>query len=148
MSSEKENVVIVGGGLSGTTIAKELSAKLDHSKYNLILIEVRQSLIWLLGGARMAATNEAGAVDDYLFDYDKFFPAGKGTVKQARVEKIIPNSGGKGGKLELSGGDVLPYRGMSTFDRGRHNCLIDPLLPSPRFGDWVQVGRSYRLPGE
>lgn len=114
MSSAKENVVIVGGGLGGTVVAQELSAKLDHSKYNLVLVEARSQLIWMLGGARMAVTNEKGAVDDYLFNYDKFFPAGKGTVKQAKVEKITPNSDGKGGKLELSGGEVLPYRGTSA----------------------------------
>jgi len=109
-SSEKENVVIVGGGLGGTTLAKELSAKLDHSKYNLIVVETRPYLIWMLGGARMAVSTGEGSVDDYLFNYDKFFPAGKGTVKQAKVEKIIPDGDGKGGELELSGGETLPYK--------------------------------------
>jgi len=112
-SSEKENIVIVGGGLSGTTIAEGLSAKLDHSKYNLILVETRPYLIWMLGGARLAVTTENGAVDDYLFTYDKFFPAGKGSVKNAKVEKIVPNGEGNGGILELSGGESLPYRSTS-----------------------------------
>jgi NADH dehydrogenase FAD-containing subunit len=113
-SSTKENVVIVGGGLGGTVVAKELSAKLDHSKYNLILVEARPYLIWMLGGLRLAVTNEEGAADNYLFNYDKFFPAGKGTVKKAKVEKIVPNSGSEGGELQLVGGDVLSYRSMST----------------------------------
>jgi len=112
-SPAKENVVIVGGGLAGTVVAKELSAKLDHSKYNLILLEARPYLIWMLAGARMAVTSEEGAVDNYLFNYDKFFPAGKGTVKKAKVEKIVPNNDGNGGELELTGGEVLPYRSMS-----------------------------------
>lgn len=113
-SSAKENVVVVGGGLGGTLIAKELSAKLDHSQYNLILVEARPYLIWRLGGARIAVTKEEGAVDNYLFNYDKFFPAGKGTVKRAKVEKIVPSSDGNSGELQLTEGDVLPYRSMST----------------------------------
>lgn len=108
--STKENIVVVGGGLSGTAMAKDLSAKLDHSKYNLIVVEARPYLVYLIGGARMTVTTEKGAVDNYLFYYDKLFPAGKGTVKKARVEKIVPNSDGKGGELELSGGEILPYR--------------------------------------
>jgi len=112
--SAKENVVVVGGGLGGTLMAKELSAKLDHSKYNLFLVEARSHLIWVLGGLRIAVTKEEGAVDNYLFNYDKFFPAGKGTVKKAKVEKIVPNSDGNGGELQLTEGDVLPYRSMST----------------------------------
>ena len=123
-SSAKENVVIVGGGIGGTAIAKELSAKLDHSRYNLYLVEARSHLIWLLGGARMAVTKEEGAVDNYLFNYDKFFPAGKGTVKKARVEKIVPNSDGNGGELQLAEGDVLPYRSMPTQLRGNYIHLI------------------------
>jgi len=109
-SSTKENVVIVGGGLSGTVLAKELSTKLDHSKYNLIMVEARPYLIWMLGGARMTVTNEKAAVDDYLFNYDKFFPEGKGTVKRAKVEKIVPTADGKGGELELAGGEILRYK--------------------------------------
>ena len=113
-SPAKQNVVIVGGGLAGTVLAKELSAKLDHSKYNLVVVEARPYLVWMLGGARMSVTTEKGAMDDYFFNYDKFLPAGKGTVKKAKVEKIVPNGDGAGGELELSGGEVLPYRSLST----------------------------------
>jgi len=109
-SPAKQNVVIVGGGGAGTVLAKDLSTKLDHSKFNLVVVEARPYLIWMLGGARMTATTEKGAMDDYFFNYDKFLPAGKGTVKKAKVEKIVPNSDGAGGELELSGGEVLPYR--------------------------------------
>lgn len=114
-SHAKENVVIVGGGLGGTAVAKEISNKLDHSKFNLVVVEARPYLIWMLGGARMAVTNEEGAVDNYLFNYDKFLPPGKGTVKKAKVQKISPNGNGNGGSLELTGGEVLPYRGTSTL---------------------------------
>jgi len=108
--STKENIVVVGGGLSGTSIAKELSAKLDHSKYNLVLVEPRPYLVYLIGGARMTVTTEEGATDNYLLSYDKLFPEGKGTVKKAKVEKIVPSQDDKGGELELSGGEILPYR--------------------------------------
>jgi hypothetical protein len=145
-SSTKENVVIVGGGLTGTLLAKELSAKLDHSKYDLIVVETRPYLIWMLGGARMAVTNEKGAVDDYLFNYDKLLPAGKGTVKRAKVQKVVPNSNGQGGELELVGGEILPYRGTYVNRRGDDSHLTSLLLHSPRVGDWIQVGWSCRLP--
>ncbi|KAF9647860.1 FAD/NAD(P)-binding domain-containing protein [Thelephora ganbajun] len=124
-SSTKENVVILGGGLGGTIIAKELSAKLDHSKYNLILVEARPYLIWILGGTRMTVTNEKGAPDDYLFDYEKFFPAGKGTVKKAKAEKIVQNSDGRGGKLELAGGEILPYRALVLATGSKWTGPID-----------------------
>ena len=144
VSPVKENVVVVGGGIGGTIIAKELSAKLDHSKYNLFLVELRPYLIWKLGGLRIAVTKEEGAVDNYLFNYDKFFPTGKGTVKKAKVEKIVPNSDGNGGELQLTEGDVLPYRGMSAQLRWLRSS--DRVLRSPRVGDWVPVDRSHRLP--
>jgi len=112
-SPAKQNVVIVGGGLAGTVLAKELTAKLDHSKYNLVVVEARPYLVWMLGGARMTVATEKDAMNNYFFNYDKFFPAGKGTVKKAKVQKIVPNSDGTGGELELSEGEVLPYRSMS-----------------------------------
>lgn len=110
----KENIVIVGGGLGGTAAAKELSAKLDHSKYNLIVVEARPYLIYMPAGARVSVSTEEGAMDNYVFNYDKLFPAGKGTVKRAKVEKIVPKSNGKGGELELSGGEILPYKCTSA----------------------------------
>jgi len=119
----KQNVVIVGGGLAGTILAKDLSAKLDHSKFNLVVVESRPYLIWMLGGARMSSTTEPGAMDNYFFKYDKFFPAGKGTVKNAKVEKIVPGSDGASGELQLAGGETLSYRGMATPARDVRNFL-------------------------
>ena len=119
-SPAKENVVVVGGGLAGSTVAKELSAKLDYSKYNLIVVETRPYLIWLPGGPRMTVTNEKAAVDEYVFNYDKFLPAGKGIVRKAKVEKIIPNGDGSGGELELVGGETLSYRGAFDPLSGHH----------------------------
>lgn len=114
-SSGKENIVIVGGGLSGSYLAKELSTKLDHSKYNLIVVEARSKLVYVIGGARMAVTDEDGGVDKYLIKYDKLFPEGKGSVKKAKVEKIVPDELDNGGELLLSGGETLPYRCTSTL---------------------------------
>ena len=128
----KENVVVLGGGLCGTAFAKELSAKLDHSKYNLIVVEARTRLIWMLGGARMAVTDE-GAPDKYFFAYDKFFPEGKGTVKNAKVEKIVPNSDGNGGALELAGGETLPYRSTSIQLR---RSRVSDVSSLPQFSCW------------
>jgi NADH dehydrogenase FAD-containing subunit len=41
MSSAKTNVVIVGGGGAGLTIAQALSPKLDFNKHELIVITER-----------------------------------------------------------------------------------------------------------
>jgi ribulose 1,5-bisphosphate synthetase/thiazole synthase len=41
MSADKSNVVIIGGGGAGLTIAQALATKLDHSKYDLLVITNR-----------------------------------------------------------------------------------------------------------
>ena len=126
--STKENIVIVGGGLGGAAVAKELSGKLDHSKYNLIVVEARPYLVYMIGGARMAVTTEKGSLDEYLLRYDDLFTSGNVTVKNAKVEKIIPNRDGNGGELQIrsSGGnpEPLPYRCASYISIAIVHILI------------------------
>jgi NADH dehydrogenase FAD-containing subunit len=56
----KASVVIVGGGLSGAAVARELSKKLDKSKHNLIVINPRPFDIWLPALVRAVVTGENG----------------------------------------------------------------------------------------
>jgi hypothetical protein len=138
----KENIVIVGGGLAGINIARLLSAKLDHSKYDLIVVEPRPYLVYMIGGARMAVTTEQGAMDKYLLRYKKFFAEGKGTVKTAKVESIVPNQ--QGGVLHLVGGETLSYLCASSSTAAV--AYVNTISCRPCVGDWVQVDWSPRIP--
>lgn len=94
-----KNVVVLGGGGAGVTVAQSLSKKLDHAQYNLILVDMRPCMIWLPAGARMVVTRDEAFTDTVrrstmsapflalnsipqaVFTYDKVFPSGKGTFK-------------------------------------------------------------------
>ncbi|KIL66928.1 hypothetical protein M378DRAFT_185911 [Amanita muscaria Koide BX008] len=44
--ADRENVIVVGGGAAGTSIARQLSTMLNHTKHNLILVSSRDYLIY------------------------------------------------------------------------------------------------------
>ena len=110
-SPQKQNVVVVGGGISGVTVAQGLSKKLDHSKYNLILIESRPHHIWLPATVRMVVTSDEKFVETVTFPFDKVFAKGKGTVRQDKVVSIKEGNGEDPSTLELASGETLQYRG-------------------------------------
>jgi len=58
-----KNVVVLGGGGAGVTIAQALSKKLNHAVYNLILVDMRPNMIWLPAGARMVVTSDEAFTD-------------------------------------------------------------------------------------
>jgi len=58
-----KNVVVLGGGGAGVTIAQNLSKKLNHAEYNLILVDMRPNMIWLPAGARMVVTSDEAFTD-------------------------------------------------------------------------------------
>jgi apoptosis-inducing factor 2 len=106
---DQKNVVIVGGGAAGMEVARGLSAKLDASKYNLILVNPRPYAIHMLAGARLT-TSDVGHLEDTAFiPYDKLFVNGNGSLKVGKVTAIEVNKGGKGGVLTLQDGEKLPY---------------------------------------
>lgn len=114
MSSFKyrENVVIVGGGGAGNPIARELSAKLDPSKYNLILITSRPYHVHLIATIRMVVTDRGRLEDRALIPYDKLFVNGNGTVKVGTVVSIEPSKDGSSsseGEVILDSGERVPY---------------------------------------
>jgi len=110
-SPQKQNVIVVGGGISGVTVAKGLSKKLDHSKFNLIVIEPRPHHIWLPSVARMVVTSDKEIAETAVFPFDRFFAKGKVVVERDRVVGIKEGKGEEAGELKLASGETLPYRG-------------------------------------
>ncbi|KAI0329006.1 FAD/NAD-P-binding domain-containing protein [Cubamyces sp. BRFM 1775] len=113
MAEKRQNVVVVGGGWAGTLIARDLSAKLDASKHNLILISDRPYFIHLIAGARMTVTAVDKLEDKALVPFDKLFHNGNGSVKIGKVVSISAGSAGeKGGEVILEDGERIPYAAL------------------------------------
>lgn len=108
----KKNVVIVGGGSVGTAVARELSAKLDASKYSITLINDRPYFVFLVAGARLTVTAEDKLEDTALIPYDKLFHNGNGTVKIGKVVSISEGAAGKGGEVALENGERISYASL------------------------------------
>lgn len=92
VGNRRQKVVIVGGGVTGSLLARELSLKLDKTEHELILIEARPYAIWLIAGARLVTEAEChpGLEERAFVPYDKLFHNGNGSVKQGKVVSLHP----------------------------------------------------------
>ncbi|KIL60313.1 hypothetical protein M378DRAFT_14191 [Amanita muscaria Koide BX008] len=108
LGNNKKNVVVVGGGGGGATTARLLSAKLDSSRYNLILINPRPYFIAWPATLR-AAVSDIDNLDEKIFvPLDKVFHNGNGTFLQGKVKDIETDPGNRG-SVVLESGETIPY---------------------------------------
>ncbi|KIJ62518.1 hypothetical protein HYDPIDRAFT_129019 [Hydnomerulius pinastri MD-312] len=107
--SEKKNVVIVGAGFAGTSIASALSAKLDAAKYNLILISSRSYAISLPASARLVVSPSSKLEDTAFVPLDKLYKNGNGETKVGVVKSIEAKEGEKSGAVVLESGERVEY---------------------------------------
>ncbi|KAI0917655.1 hypothetical protein AcW1_007196 [Taiwanofungus camphoratus] len=70
--NEDKSIVIVGGGYVGSLLTRELSAKLNASKYDLIMINERPYTIHLIAAAHMTVFEEGRLEDSALIPYNCF----------------------------------------------------------------------------
>ncbi|KAH9891866.1 FAD/NAD-P-binding domain-containing protein [Cubamyces lactineus] len=112
MVEKVQNVVIVGGGWAGTLIARDLSAKLDRLRYNVILISDRPYYVHLIAGARMTVANMDRLEDKALVPFDRLFHDGNGTVKIGKVISIDDDTSGDGGEVVLEDGERIRYAAL------------------------------------
>jgi NADH dehydrogenase FAD-containing subunit len=80
--TRKKNVVVVGGGITGSIFTHKLSAQLDPSKTTLTLIESRPYAIWLIAGCRLTVTDQGRLEDSCFVPCDDIFVNGNGRLKR------------------------------------------------------------------
>lgn len=106
--SQTKNVVVVGAGHAGTLLIQKLSAKLDRSKYNLILITPRPYFFHIIAGIRMVVTSEGKLEDRGVIPLDRTFTNGNGKMVVGKVVSIS-DVGEKGGHVTLDNGETVDY---------------------------------------
>ncbi|KAF5318334.1 hypothetical protein D9611_014247 [Ephemerocybe angulata] len=109
MSTEttKKTVVVVGGGSVGAGIAKSLSAQLDPSKHQLVMVTASEKYVHLPGTIRTVTTAEGELEKRVFIPYGDFLK-GKGEIKHGEVASFTARSGGKG-TVDLASGESLEY---------------------------------------
>jgi len=107
-TESRQNVVVVGGGAGGATITNKLSAQLDPTKYNLILITPRPFHVYLPGGIRTVVTSEGSLEKRIFIPYDKNFVKGNGKTIIDTVVAIEESKNGEG-SVVLSSGERVDY---------------------------------------
>ncbi|KAK0208923.1 hypothetical protein DFS33DRAFT_1306417 [Desarmillaria ectypa] len=107
-SEDRLNVVVVGGGY-GAVAARYLSAKLDASKYNLILISSRPYRFHLPAFIRLVVSDVDNLEKTAMAGYEKLFHNNNGTFIQASVTGI-QKSETAGGSVILDNGEKVPFR--------------------------------------
>ncbi|KAG7092534.1 hypothetical protein E1B28_008884 [Marasmius oreades] len=79
MSAQRRSrIVIIGGGVAGTNIARPLSKSLDPSRYEIILINARPYSILLPPSLRMITSAHNDLKENILVPFDKLFINGNG----------------------------------------------------------------------
>lgn len=107
--SSKKSVVVIGAGYAGIAVATALSAKLDSSKYHLILINPRPYGIPLPASLRLVVSETAKLEQTALVPLDRLYKKGNGETRVGIVKSIEPKDSQSGGQVVLESGERIPY---------------------------------------
>jgi len=135
--NRRQKVVIVGGGVTGSLLARELSSKLNQKDHDLVLIEAKPYAIWLIAGARLVTEEgcHPGLEERAFVPYDNLFRKGSGSVKRGKVVSVhsysrssrrCTNTRGDdpdGSRMDTSGGDP-PAESEKRTEEGEYGGYV------------------------
>ncbi|EJD41773.1 FAD/NAD(P)-binding domain-containing protein [Auricularia subglabra TFB-10046 SS5] len=108
MANTRENIVVVGGGLAGASLVRDLVAKVDHAKYRVILINKSEWVTFYIAAARATTTREGKLEDRMFIPFDGVL-AGKGELVVGTVTAFRHAASGSGGDVLLEDGRTVPF---------------------------------------
>jgi len=152
--NRRRKVVIVGGGVIGSLLARELSSKLNRDEHELLLIEARPYAIWLIAGARLVTEegHHPPLEERALVPYDKLFYNDNGSAKRGKVVSVHPLSPNTHTKTQSDSGgretsNVPAESEKPTDDDGHHQSTWRPATP-PTGACRFQIDFKFSLAGE
>ena len=107
-NDDRKNIVIVGAGGGGASTARTLSAKLDPSRYNIILVNPRPYHLPMPAMPRVVVSDVDNLEEQAFPSLDKVFHNGNGTFVLGKVASIEKDTG-KGGSVVLENGERIPF---------------------------------------
>ncbi|KAG8219520.1 hypothetical protein J3R82DRAFT_470 [Butyriboletus roseoflavus] len=107
--SSKKNVVVVGAGYAGIAVVTALTAKLDSSKYHIVLINPLPYAIPLPATLRLVVSEAAKLEQTALVPLDRLFKKGNGETRVGVVKSIELKDAQSGGQVVLESGECIPY---------------------------------------
>ncbi|KAF8330676.1 hypothetical protein F5887DRAFT_1178575 [Amanita rubescens] len=107
MMNDKENIVVVGAGGAGSSIAGQLTKTLDPTKHNLILISPRNYMVYYPIIIR-TLVNTGVDEEQAFIPLDNLFQHGRGTLMVGKVASIT-DQGPHGGYVTLEDGTKVDW---------------------------------------
>ncbi|KAK7014742.1 hypothetical protein VNI00_019294 [Paramarasmius palmivorus] len=108
-NDDRTTILIVGGGIAGINLARTLSKSFEPAKFNIILVNPRPYILFLIPALRMVVSDQDHLEDQILVPYDKLFHNSNGTFVQGEVVKINQEPGASSGEVVLDNGESLDY---------------------------------------
>jgi len=109
MSDGRKNIVILGAGSGGISVWNELKlAKLDESKFNVILVNPSPYFPHRISAIRATVTTDGNFDEDSWFLLGEKFNQGNSKLVVGSVVSISDNEDGSG-SVTLDNGEVIAY---------------------------------------
>lgn len=107
-TQQRQNIVIVGGGMAGISAWNELAPHLDATKHNLVLVTSRPFFTALPAALRMVVTAEGKFEDLILLPLGEKFNTGNKKLIIGSVTSIVEKDN-QGGHVVLDNGEKVEY---------------------------------------
>jgi apoptosis-inducing factor 2 len=146
--STKRNVVILGGGAAGASVAKKLSSSplFTSGQHTLTLINERPFYAHLIAALRPSVTLDGDFDERLQFPYDSVL-GGVAKLVVGRATAIIEHEGKGSGQVELEGGSKIDWDILviATGNRweGPSNLPFTKSEIKEHFGGWrSRIGKA------
>ncbi|KAF8178481.1 hypothetical protein BJ912DRAFT_983962 [Pholiota molesta] len=139
-TQQRQNIVIVGGGVAGISAWNELAPHLDATRHDLVLVTARPYFTAQQAALRMVVSAEGNLEDTILLPLGEKFNTGNKKLIIGSVTSIVEKDN-QGGHVVLDNGEKVEYSILILAPGTRWEGPLD--LPNTK-AEAVEVINSWR----